>query len=104
MSLVKATTTLFFLVAAAACYSPVYQECKLQCSVDGDCPDDTDCQSDGFCHAPGEALCTSPPDAEIVVSAGGLHSCQVDAADRLVRNPRSHESSIVRRNSGSSPG
>lgn len=36
-------------------------------------------------------------------SASRAYSCQVDAADRLVRNPRYHENSIVRGSSGSLP-
>ena len=49
---------------------------------------------------------TQPHSARSVIdarSASRVYSCQVDAVDRLVRNPRYHESSIVRESSGSLP-
>ena len=49
---------------------------------------------------------TQPHSAKSVIdarSASRAYSCQADAADRRVRNPRYHGNSIVQESSGSLP-
>ena len=69
------------MTAPAACFSPSYERCAVECAA-GDCPPDTFCLADGRCHAqPDEPLCTL---GEIIDAgagdAGGGDAAAPDAA------------------------
>jgi hypothetical protein len=77
----------------AACYSPSFTPCSIEC--DGNrCPHDMTCGTDGFCHGSGEPVCGPVVDASIpvvdgmslpdgdVADAGGDAACRV----ALLRN------------------
>ena len=49
---------------AAACFSPSFERCAVECAG-GDCPPGTHCLADGRCHAdPDEALCVVGDDID----------------------------------------
>ena len=55
----------FAAAASAACFSPSFDACAVECGAGGSCPDGMTCLGDGVCHrSPGEALCAPRPDAD----------------------------------------
>jgi len=48
-----ATSALFGLAGAAACYAPDVRDCTITCTGEGDCAGDQTCNSDGRCAAEG---------------------------------------------------
>ena len=55
----------FAAAASAACFSPSFDACAVECGAGGSCPDGMTCLGDGVCHrSAGEPLCGARPDAD----------------------------------------
>lgn len=79
-------TAIISLVTLAACYSPTFAPCEVQCGSDSPCPGDLACGDDHLCHANGD---TSVCSVGLFVTtdgngAGAVTSAPVAATTAMV--------------------